>query len=399
MTTDSIQKQERQFYIDWLRILLIISVFLFHIGMVFNTWGWHVKNDEQFAVLNYPMRFLHYWRMPLLFFVSGAGTYFALGYKSTGGYLKERATRLLIPLIAGIFILVPIQVYMERADSYSSLPQFYLHMFDGIYPEGNFSWHHLWFLVYLFFIALIFSPLIKMFRSVRFKQLMVRAEYLFIKPFSLNLLILPVLLSQILLRPFFPDETHDLVNDWAGIACYFIYFVYGFILIRSSAIRGAIERQRKSFLAQTILLTALMFSSPYLINAERSAEIVWDVCAIAMTWTCGMTALGYASRYLDRDSRFRQLANEAIYPVYLLHQPVIVIIASIVTKMEVSPFLKAYSVTILSIVATVAIYTFLVRPFGLTRVIFGMRPKSRKTVTAEKNMKDGETETSNRLIA
>jgi peptidoglycan/LPS O-acetylase OafA/YrhL len=399
MAPDSTQKPERQYYIDWLRILLIISVFLFHIGMVFNTWGWHVKNDEQIALLNYPMSFLHYWRMPLLFFVSGAGTYFALGYKSTGGYLKERATRLLIPLIAGIFILVPVQVYIEKADNYSSLPVFYLHMFDGIYPEGNFSWHHLWFLVYLFFIALIFSPLIKMFRSLRFKKLMDRAERFFVKPFSLNLLILPVLFSQIALRPFFPDETHDLVNDWAGIACYFIYFVYGFILIRSSAIRKAIELRRRSFLIQTLLVTAMMFSSPYIISGERSAEIVWDVCAIIMTWTCGMTALGYASRYLDSDSRLRQLANEAIYPVYLLHQPVIVVVASIVTKLEVSLFIKTYSVTILSMVTTVVIYTFLVRPFGFTRIIFGMRPKSQKTKTTEKRVNGVEMEAPNRLIA
>jgi len=97
MKADFTQKPERQYYIDWLRILLIMSVFLFHIGMVFNTWGWHIKNDQQFAALNYPMRFLHYWRMPLLFFISGAGTWFALGFKSTGEYLKERANRLLHP--------------------------------------------------------------------------------------------------------------------------------------------------------------------------------------------------------------------------------------------------------------------------------------------------------------
>jgi glucan biosynthesis protein C len=94
---------------------------------------------KMFSMLNYPMRFLHYWRMPLLFFISGAGTYFALGFKSTGAYLKDRASRLLIPLVAGIFILVPVQVYVEKMGNYNSLPDFYLHMFEGVYPKGNFS--------------------------------------------------------------------------------------------------------------------------------------------------------------------------------------------------------------------------------------------------------------------
>jgi fucose 4-O-acetylase-like acetyltransferase len=99
MTRESFEKRTRQYDVDWLRIILIISVFLFHIGMVFNSWEWHVKNDQQVAFLKYPMTFLHYWRMPLLFFISGAGTFFALGFRSTGEYIKERATRLLIPLI------------------------------------------------------------------------------------------------------------------------------------------------------------------------------------------------------------------------------------------------------------------------------------------------------------
>ncbi|MDF1550336.1 MAG: acyltransferase family protein, partial [Bacteroidales bacterium] len=124
---------ERQYYIDWLRILLIISVFLFHVGMIFNTWGWHIKNDEQYkGTLWYIMIFMHYWRMPLLFLISGAGTWFALGKRTSGQYLGERFKRLIIPFLIGIFTLVPVQVYIEKSAQYQSLIDFYPHMFDGI---------------------------------------------------------------------------------------------------------------------------------------------------------------------------------------------------------------------------------------------------------------------------
>ena len=135
-------KKERKYFIDWLRIALIISVFFFHVGMIFNSWGWHVKSDERITFLEPIMAWLHLWRMPLLFLVSGVGTFYALGHRTSRQYLKERFKRIFIPFMVGVFTLVPVQVYIEKIDSYNSLGNFYLHMFDGIYPTGNFSWHH-----------------------------------------------------------------------------------------------------------------------------------------------------------------------------------------------------------------------------------------------------------------
>jgi glucan biosynthesis protein C len=91
MKTLTAQKSERQYFIDWLRIFLIFSVYLFHIGMFFNTWDWHVKNPTGYdGLLTKLMLFLHEWRMPLLFLISGAGTYYALGKRTPGRYLGER---------------------------------------------------------------------------------------------------------------------------------------------------------------------------------------------------------------------------------------------------------------------------------------------------------------------
>jgi fucose 4-O-acetylase-like acetyltransferase len=193
MTTIATQKTERQFYIDWLRIILIISVFLFHIGMIFNTWQWHIKNDRLYnGLLTGIMSFLHLWRMPLLFMLAGAGTFFALGKRTPFQYISERFKRLVVPLTAGIFILVPVQVYIEKINQYDSLLAFYPHMFDGIYPVGNFSWHHLWFITYLFLISLFITPFLNLTRSKSFRNLIARTENIVTKPLALNLVIIPV---------------------------------------------------------------------------------------------------------------------------------------------------------------------------------------------------------------
>jgi fucose 4-O-acetylase-like acetyltransferase len=144
--------------------MLILSVFVFHVGMFFNSFGWHIKNNELITGLDAPMAFLHLWRMPLLFLISGAGTYFALGKRKLGGFVSERSYRLLIPLVFGMFVIVPPQVFIEKIAQYGNYINFLPHLAEGSYPTGNFSWHHLWFLLYLFVCWMMAIPVILLLR-------------------------------------------------------------------------------------------------------------------------------------------------------------------------------------------------------------------------------------------
>ncbi len=375
MNQSLIQKSERQYFIDWLRIILISSVFIYHIGMFFNTWGWHVKNPTQYGgILRSVMIFLSEWRMPLLFMISGAGTFYALGKRTPGRYLGERFKRLMIPFIAGIFFLVPVQVYLEKADQYSSLLSFYPHMFEGIYPEGNFSWHHLWFIVYLFIISLSISPFLKLFRSAGFRRFSIRLERFASRPLSLNVVVLLLIGSQLLLGPYFPEDTKALVDDWASMAFYVIFFMAGFILLSNKNIIESIRAQKNLFLIEAVLATAVMFSSPHLFAEESLADLVWGVSSIFLAWSCGLAAIGYAKQYLNRNTLFRKVANEAIYPFYLLHQPVILILGFFLIRVNMPDLVRFVILTISSFGISSALYWYLVRPFNITRVIFGMKP-------------------------
>jgi glucan biosynthesis protein C len=377
-------RTERQYYIDWLRILLIISVFLFHTGMIFNTWEWHVKNDVLYGgMLRQVMIFLHNWRMPLLFMISGAGTFYALKNISPGRYLLERTRRLLIPLIAGIFILVPVQVYIEKINQYQSLLAFYPHMFDGVYPQGNFSWHHLWFIAYLFVIALIISPFLNLLRSSRFMALVGNMERIFTQPLGLNTVIIPLLVSQIILRMFFEQETHALVNDWATFTSYLIFFLAGFILLPVKSIAGAMTRYRRLYLVETAVMITVMLMVQDQVQSVRAAEVIYDIAALVMSWTCAVAVTGYGRKYLDRNSSFRKTANEAIYPFYLLHQPALVITGYLIVRLSIPDIWKATLIMTTSLTLILSVYWLLIRPFNITRVLFGMKPlkKKEKAVT------------------
>lgn len=368
----------RQFYIDWIRIFLIFSVFLFHVGMVFNGWGWHIKNDVRIEALNPFMQFLHSWRMPLLFLVSGAGTRFALGIRSPRQFASERTKRLFLPLVAGILILVPVQVYIEKIGQYTNLFNFYQHFFEGVYPTGNFSWHHLWFLVYLFFISLIFIPFITFFRSSKYAIFEQVVEKLASVKGGLLLLYLPLIGSQVWLRPYFPEETHAFGNDWAFICLFFLYFLFGFVLFGNPKVVGFIVRDRLIWLSTTVITTGMMYLALAVFNYSRTGWLIYDILALLMSWSIGLTILAYARRYLNKDSASRKKLNIAIYPFYLLHQPIIIVVSYFVIHLQLPILLKAILIILISLTIIWSVYRFLIVPFNATRLIFGMKRKEKE---------------------
>src|SRR5688572_2655594 len=160
-TTDTTRYE----FLDWLRVIAIFVLLFFHTGMLFVGWGWHITNAEVIPWLERPMDLAHRLRMPLLFVIAGAGMWFALQRRGIAEFARERTLRLLVPLVAGMFLVVPAQVYIERISTgawQGGYWQFFLErvlQFEP-YPQGNFSWHHLWFIAYLFVYVLLLLPLL-----------------------------------------------------------------------------------------------------------------------------------------------------------------------------------------------------------------------------------------------
>ncbi|HEV8442456.1 MAG TPA: acyltransferase family protein, partial [Steroidobacteraceae bacterium] len=154
---------QRYEFLDWLRVIAIFVLIFFHTGMLFVGWGWHITNDQVIESLQRPMDLAHRLRMPLLFVIAGAGMWFALQRRSGAAFGRERTLRLLIPAIIGMFLIVPPQIYIERiahGEWHGGYLDFFTHRVLQFqpYPAGNFSWHHLWFVVYLYVYALLLLP-------------------------------------------------------------------------------------------------------------------------------------------------------------------------------------------------------------------------------------------------
>ena len=380
-------KKERQYFIDWLRIGLIISVFFFHVGMIFRPEKWHVNSIESFPFLDPIMWWLHLWRMPLLFLVSGVGTYYAIGHRTSWQYVKERFTRLYIPFAVGFFTLVPLMVYVERIEDYTSFWNYIPHMFDGgPYPVGNISWHHLWFILYLLIISLFIAPFLSYTKTEKYKKLRVKLITITSRPMGLNWLLPIILISQFILRQYFPKSTHALYNDWAYFTYYLLFFLIGFMLMTSNRVIQALSSQRRMYLYQTIAFSILLFALPHIFGQSSMAQdYTRGITEIIISLSCGLTAIGYFKRYFNRDHKYRKVMNEAIYPFYLLHQPMLIFVGYFILKWEISFGMQALLITLISLILIIACYALIIIRFNVLRISFGMKVKESKKMSLAKN--------------
>ncbi len=376
---------QRRYDLDWLRFIAIAILLFFHTGMWFNTWGWHVKNNETTVSFQYWMIWSHNFRMQLLLFISGAGTFMALGKRTSSQFAGERFKRLFIPLLFGMLVVVPPQIYYERINQFSSYWDFYKTVFQfKPYPEGgSLSWHHLWFILYLLVYSLITIPFLKFvrspksekFKNVVFKLLSSPAGLLFI-PSSF------ILITQIFLRPYFPEETHSLYNDWAFFTYYFIFFLLGIICYSSQKLWEVIGSNRKA------LLVALVFSLiPFYIVyfhfrglialpwPEDTVETTFDVIAIFVSWFTVITIIAFGQHHLNKPHKWLSTIGEALYPFYILHQSVIIAIGYFVCQLDWSIAAKYWSICFLTLTSCVGFYLLCIRPFNIMRLLFGVKLK------------------------
>ncbi|MGB3585636.1 MAG: acyltransferase family protein [Tunicatimonas sp.] len=367
----------RRHDLDWLRVLVFGLLIFYHVGMLFVPWGFHIKNNRIYDWLIYPMLFLNQWRLPILFVISGMGTYYALSKRIALQFSLERLKRLLVPLVFGMLIIVPPQVYVERLLK----GQYQGGYFDfwptvaltGIYPEGNLSWHHLWFLPYLLLFSLVLIPLFVFLRKHPEKRFLGWLKQQTKQHLGLYWFAVPLYLVEFFIEPFFP-VTHALVDDWFTIINYLLLFSFGYLLISvQDEFWIAVKQHRKRYLLAGVLVftlwltVVLQFEDSLLIHGMEALLKVLNL------WSWILAIFGYAAYYLNRPSKVLSYANQAVYPFYILHQTVMLIIAYFLIDWKAGLVPKFILLMVGTFGITWVLYEYGIRRWLLLRPLFGMK--------------------------
>lgn len=327
----------RLVYLDWLRVAAFGLLILYHIGMFYVTWGWHVKSSHAGHAIEPLMLLTNPWRLTLLFLVSGAATRFMADKLSAGALAGRRTIRLLVPLLFAMAVIVPPQLYYEvvekldYADGYLAFWGRYLAADRGFCtPDGCLdipSWGHLWFVAYLLVYTLLLAALLAWARGPVLRL----GDWLARRLTGWALLVWPILFlaaARLLLYPAF-EVTHALVDDWYNHATSFFAFLFGFLLIKDGRVAAQCVRLR--WVALGLFLVAYAAYASYA-WAWRDAdalppEPLLSAMRIAFAvdqWSAVVAVLGFGALYLDRDSALLRTLTIAVFPFYIVHQTIII---------------------------------------------------------------------------
>ncbi|MCL9806585.1 acyltransferase family protein [Flavobacterium amniphilum] len=381
----------RRYDLDWLRVIVFMLLIFYHVSMFFVApdWEWHIKNNVTYEWIKYPMKFLNQWRLPILFVISGMGTSYALSKRSAGMFAWERIKRLLLPLIFGMLVIVPPQVYIEKLSKGLIKGSYFdfwpSQAFIGEYPEGNLSWHHLWFIPYLLLFSLVLIPVFIYLRKNPDCSILRLTKRICQSKWNLYWFIVPLYLIESFIEPFF-EETHALIGDWFIIINSMTLFFYGFLLISvKETFWNTVEKYRRTYLYCGLTAFSILLFIITVFEDGYTRHFIEAFIYVASFWSWILTLFGYASKYLNKPSNLLNYCNQAVYPFYILHQTVTVILAYFVMHLEWGFSSKFIFLSAGTFLISWIIYEFFIRRWLLIRPLFGLQNTYKEKVTKPYN--------------
>ncbi|MFN3858474.1 MAG: acyltransferase family protein [Caulobacter sp.] len=381
----------RRHDLDWIRVIAFGLLILYHVGMFYVPWDWHVKTPRPVEWLEPVMQLTNPWRLTLLFLVSGAATRFMADKISAGALAGQRTWRLLPPLVFAMFVIVPPQSYyeiLEKAPQLLGSPM----EFYGKYvtASGNWckdgdclitpTWNHMWFVAYLLVYTLVLALLIKV-----APRLMAAAERGVERLPAWGLLLAPmVFLAAIrfaLVTRF--EITHALVDDWYNHALSFSAFLFGYLIARSERLKAGFIAIRWPALGLAIAAWAAWASYAWAYRGDgnvppEALRLVMRTVYAVDQWAAIAAALGFGARHLNRGGPVLTWLTLAVFPFYIVHQTIIVVAGHHLAKLGLPQGLEA--VLLIGVTAAGCLLTYeVVSRVAILRPLFGLKAAARET--------------------
>ncbi len=356
---------ERRYDIDWLRVIAIGLLLIYHIAIVFQPWALFIgfiKSNEALEVLWKPMSMLNVWRIPFLFFVSGMGVFFAMQKRDFKALMIERSKRILLPFLFGVIAIVPLHVFIFQ--KFYKLPFGY-----------SISMGHLWFLGNIFMYVLILSPLfiwLKKNQAGKLQHLLSKFMSYALAPFSVTAFFV---IEALVVNPGFFELYAE---TWHGFFMGFLAFLFGFIFVYSgNSFWQTVSKWKWLYLAIAAILYILRLPELNILSTNY-AKAIESNC-----WIFGVFGLGY--QYFNKPSKLLRYLSQAAYPVYIIHMFVLFTGALFILPLEIAPVFQFLLLTLFTFLCCFLIYEFILRRISFLKPLFGLKSKIRSSQKIDKS--------------
>ncbi|MFC4096744.1 acyltransferase family protein [Euzebyella saccharophila] len=346
-------KAARHYDIDALRVLTIALLLIYHIAIVFQPWALFVgfiKSDVSWESLWVPMSLLNVWRIPILFFVSGMGVYFAMRKRSWKTLIGERVQRILIPFLFGILAIAPLHIFIFQ-EFYGQSLNYYAHM------------GHLWFLGNIFVYVVCFLPIFYVLKRREGGIFKRRAVQLMSQPVGPLVIALFFMLEALLVKP----QIYSLyAQTWHGFFLGALAFFFGYLLMYCGpTIWKTVGKWKWMYL----LLGLVLFTLRYVYYQLEAPGYLMALESI--NWIFGV--FGLCHQFLNKPSKLLSYASEAAYPVYIIHMVVLYLGCLWILPLPVPVYLQFVLLVVFTFVGCYAFYEFLIKRIWFLRPLFGLK--------------------------
>ncbi len=405
-TSKTFTELERRYDLDWLRVITIFFVFIYHCTKFFDSDPFNIKNNPldfvngTIPLSNYKILantvYLTSIGLPIFFIIAGMSMFYALGYLEKKEikirkYVLLRFIRLIVPYLIGMLTYISLLVFLEWTNkdliSISFFVFYPTYFTNGVYgfDGGAFSvfGHHLWFLVILFLFTLVMLPLFVYLRKEKFRSGFSKIASFFTKPGTIYLLIIPIYIMEVLHSLYLRDLPR--LGGW-DFFTYIFFLFFGYLFAYDKQFRTAL---RKNFIIAIILgllsTVALIFMNSFYFDAIwldpsfDNISILFHLARVIFSWSWIIVILNLADKYLNKKSEAVKNLNEVVLPFYIIHFVILGVIGFYIVQLEflvISEFLLIFLISLVVIIALL----FLIREFNVFRFIFGMSVTKKKSI-------------------
>jgi len=369
MTTETITdiKNIRRVDLDWLRVMAVLLLVPFHSALIFIPDPhvvMYVKDGINSSFLNRFAGWIHQFHMPLLFYVSGAATYFSLKKRKGGQYIKERFLKLLIPAVTGLIVIIPAITYIAMLSKGNSV-NFWTHFIDFWQFEnadltgmdGKFTPAHLWFLLFLFVFSFIGLPFFSILKKDRNTELIKRI----ISKAGIPVIILVIFIILT------STASLNILGDKNPIY-YFLIFFCGYLFMMDYRFQNTIDKYALLFLLTGVTCEIIRQFSYSFMSNETMVLILGNLNRLM--WL--LFILGFGHRGLKNSNNILKYLSSASYPFYIFHLLLNTIVGFYIIKLPFGAGIKYSVIVVLTVLSTFLVYEFIKR-VPVIRFLFGIK--------------------------
>jgi len=364
--SQAITGTERMHYMDAMRATLMMLGVVLHSAQVYNPLKqWLIYSDNPETVMMYVASFIHIFRMPAFFVVSGFFCHLTLQRYDIKKFLDIRIKRLVIPFLVTAFTLNSIQAFILSYTGWRDF-DFIRYITNGGYVS------HLWFLVILtlYFLFTSFAAAF-MKKIVTFCGELITRVFLFI-PSVVMVILLPFISIGILVTGKLGMPLYTNIFGLIKVfeLCHYLpYFVFGMALSYKPELLSRLHSGKTScMLICTVFATTAMLRVIPPGGLAQSAAETWysHFCS----WTGVAVCFYIFHKFLNNASKMAVFLSDASYTVYLFHHVLVVFFGLLCIRFEVSAFVGVPVMIIVIFMLTLLIHKYIILRFRFIRYLF-----------------------------